>query len=88
MCQVAAAQIGHLEIDVTQIKSGQISAAEVKALRTVTANVNSTWRTKTVSVKTRVPDSGALTLWASPEGNEQTLSGKWANGPRAAASSV
>lgn len=34
MRQIAAAEIGHLEIDVTQIESGQISPAEVKTLRT------------------------------------------------------
>lgn len=33
MRQVAAAQIGHLEIDVTQIQSGQISASEIKTLK-------------------------------------------------------
>lgn len=59
--QVAAAQIGHLKIDVTQIKSGQIGAAEVKALRTAAANVSLMRRTKTASVATRLPDSGALT---------------------------
>lgn len=34
MCQIAAAEISHLEIDVTQIKSGQISATEIKTLKT------------------------------------------------------
>lgn len=37
MCQVAAAEISHLEIDVAQIKSGQICTAEIKTLGTVEA---------------------------------------------------
>lgn len=44
MRQIAAAEIGHLEIDVTQIESGQISPAEVKTLRTgMESNVSWMW---------------------------------------------
>lgn len=34
MCQIAAAEICHLEIDVAQIEAGQIGAAEIKTLNT------------------------------------------------------
>lgn len=34
MHQVAAAQVGHLEVDVAQVEAGQVGAAEVQPLRT------------------------------------------------------
>lgn len=32
MHQVAAAEVGHLEVDVAEVEAGQIGAAEVKTL--------------------------------------------------------
>lgn len=33
MHQVAAAQVGHLEVDVAQVQAGQVGAAEVQTLK-------------------------------------------------------
>lgn len=37
MCQIAAAEVSHLEIDVAQVKSGQIGATEIESLETLKA---------------------------------------------------
>ena len=34
MHQVAAAEVGHLEVDVAEVEAGQIGAAEIKTLKT------------------------------------------------------
>lgn len=32
MCQVAATQVGHLEVDVAQVEAREISTTEIKSL--------------------------------------------------------
>lgn len=94
MCQVAAAEISHLEIDVAQIQSGQIRTTEIKTLKNSESDGVKCWL-ETVKwwgewkrFDFTVPDSEALTWWGLPEESEQTPCGKWESGPLVAVCSV
>lgn len=86
MRQVAAAQVGHLEVDVAQVQAGQIGAAEVQTLKP--KKTGESGHQRGGGADGSVPGSGALTLWAWPAGIAPAPSGRWASGPLGAASSA
>lgn len=90
MHQVAAAQVGHLEVDVAEVQARQVGAAEVEALKSRGGGKRGeipACKHGERGESLTVPDSGVLTLWAWPEESAPTLYGKWGSGPRGAASS-